>query len=304
MDLNQYRVSNFRTADIQNIISERIKNGTTTALIYTLRMGDIRVFSHISGCGFSNSILIFHSNEQSISFKKGETLKKLFICSSEEITDVVSEILKRNESKYVSDEEVKAYPQYNLLLTFRFRKDKYKKDEVDGWSLGECFKYFDDSFWDMFLRDDTKVQDDKYYYRFFSPMDKTIKGREISYIKPNVFHYFIELYYYLRNNFEQFTWVCQRDYENDTFSKIFTQFGKFIIDGTLKDVTAMPRFWYVSDLFRGICIEYFKCGSREIREDDYCEIYFFGDYQYYKKPLNGCVIIKGGICEYKELERI
>ena len=301
MDLNQYQVSNLRKSDIQNIIK---KNGTTTTLIYTLRMGDIRVFPHISDCAFSNSILNFHGNGQSIVFKNGETLKKLFICSSEEVTDIVSELLKRNESKYVSNEEVKAYPRYNLLLAFRFRKDKYKKDEVDGWSLEECFKFFDDSFWDMFIRDDAKVQDDRYYYRFFSPMDKTIKGKEISYIKPNVFRYFIELYYYLANCFEQFTAYCERDYEYDeTFSHILTQFGKFRIDGKML-YSFMPRFRYLNDLFRYICIEYFYCGGREIREDDYCEIYFFAKYQYFEKPLNGCVVIKGGICEYKELDRI
>ena len=305
MDLKQYRVSNLSITDIQKIIK---KNGTTTTLIYTtLRDEGVRIFSHISSCIISNSILIFESNGKGLCFKHTrETLQKCFISSSEEAKDILAEILKRNESKYVSDEEVKAYPRYNLLLTFRFKKDKYKKDEVDGWSLGECFKFFDDSFWDMFLRDDNAkdVQDDRYYYRFFSPMDKTIKGKEISYIKPNVFHYFIDLYYYLANCFEEFTANCQRDYENDTFSHIFTQFGKFIIDGKFLYGSSMPRFRYLSDLFCGICIEYFKCGSREIREDDYCEIYFFGDYQWYKKPLNGCVIIKGGKCEYKELDRI
>ncbi len=302
MDLNQYRVSNLSLVSIQNLIK---KNGTATSLIYTLRKGEIRVFSHISACEFSNFSLNFHGNGQSMVFKNGETLKRVFICSSGETKDIIAELLKRNESEYVSDEEVKAYPRYNLLLTFRFRKDKYKKDEVNGWSLEECFRHFDDSFWDLFFRDDAKdIQDDRYYYRFFSPMNKTIKGREISYIKPNVFRYFIELYYYLRSNFEEFTANCQRDYENDTFSHIFTQFGKFIIDGKFLYGHFMPRFRYLSDLFRYICIEYFYCGGREIREDDYCEIYFFGDYQYYKKPLNGCVIIKGGKCEYKELERI
>ena len=301
MDLNQYQVSNLRKSDIQNLIK---KNSTATSLIYTLRKGEIRVFSHISECEFSNFSLNFHGNGQDIAFKNGETLKKLFICSSEEVTDIVSELLKRNESKYVSNEEVKAYPRYNLLLAFRFRKDKYKKDEVDGWSLEECFKFFDDSFWDMFIRDDAKVQDDRYYYRFFSPMDKTIKGKEISYIKPNVFRYFIELYYYLTNCFEQFTAYCERDYEYDeTFSHILTQFGKFRIDGKML-YSFMPRFRYLNDLFRYICIEYFYCGGREIREDDYCEIYFFAKYQYFEKPLNGCVVIKGGICEYKELDRI
>lgn len=304
MDLNQYRVSNLSLVSIQNLIK---KNGTTTSLIYTLRKGEIRVFSHISECEFSNFSLNFHGNGQIEVFKNGGTLKKLFICSSGEVTDIVSELLKKNESKYVSDEEVKAYPRYNLLLVFRFRKDKYKKDEVDGWSLKDCFSHFDDSFWDMFLRDDnTKdVQDDRYYYRFFSPMDKTIKGKEISYIKPNVFRYFSDLYDYLASCFEQFTANCQRDYENDTFSHIFIRFGKFIINGKFLCGSSMPCFKYLSDLFRYICIRYFYCGEREeIREDDYCEIYFFGDYQYYEKPLNGCVIIKGGKCEYKELERI
>lgn len=301
MDLNKYRVSNLSLASVQNIIK---KNGTTTALIYTPRKGDIRVFSHISDCEFSNSIITFHSNGQSVVFKNGETLKKLFISSSEEAKDIIAELLKRNESKYVSDEEVRNYPRYNLLLTFQFSKDKYKKSEVDGWSLRECFKHFEDGFSDMFIRNDTKVQDDRYYYRFFSPMDKTIKGREISYIKPNVFRYFIELYYYLNNNFEQFTGYCQRDYEDETFSHILTQFGKFIIDGKMLYSPFMPSFRYVNDLFRYICIEYFYCGEREIREDDYCEIYFFATYQYYRKPLNGCVIIKGGECEYKELDRI
>lgn len=301
MDLNQYRVSNLRMADIQNIIK---KNGTTTSLIYTLRMGEIRIFSHISDCEFENSILTFHGNGQSMVFKNGETLKKMFICSSEETKDIIAELLKRNESEYVSDEEIRNYPRYELLLAFRFRKDKYKKDEVDGWTLGECFNFFDDSFWDMFILDDTKVQDDRYYYRFFSPMDKTIKGKEISYIKPNVFRYFIELYYYLVSCFEQFTGYCQRDYEDETFTNISTQFGKFIIDGTEKDSIKIPHFKYLNDLFCFICIEYFKCGSREIRKDDYCEIYFFANYQYYRKPLNGCVIIKGGKCEYKELDRI
>lgn len=305
MDLNKYRVSNLSVTDIQNIIKE---NGTTTTLIYTIsRSEEVRIFSHISSCRISNSILIFESNGKGLCIKHTrETLQKCFISSSEEAKDILAELLKRNESKYVSDEEVMAYPRYYLLLTFRFRKDKYKKDEVDGWSLGECFTHFDDSFWDMFLCDDNAkdIQDDRYYYRFFSPMNKTIKGREISYIKPNVFRYFTELYYYLRSNFEEFTANCQRDYENDTFSHIFTQFGKFIIDGKFQCSFLMPHFRYLSDLFCYICIEYFYCGGREIREDDYCEIYFFGDYQYYKKPLNGCVIIKGGKCEYKELERI
>lgn len=299
MDLNQYRVSNFRKADFQNIIK---KNGTTTALIYTLRKGDIRVFSHISDCEFSNSILTFHGNGQSMVFKNGETLKKLFICSSGEVTDIVSELLKRNENKYLSDEEVRNYPRYNFLLTFKFSKDKYKKSEVDGWSLGECFKFFEDSFIDMFISDDTKVQDDRYYYRFFSPMNKTIKGREISYIKPNVFRYFINLYYYLVSCFEDFNYKCEQ--EDDTFTKISTYFGKFRIDGKMLCSPLMPSFRYLNDLFRYICIEYFYCGEREIREDDYCEIYFFANYQWYRKPINGCVIIKGGKCEYKELDRI
>jgi hypothetical protein len=303
MEIDKYRVSNLSVTDIQKIIK---KNGTTTTLIYTtLRDEEVRIFSHISSCRISNSILIFESNGKGLCFKHTrETLQKCFISSSEEAKDILAEIFKKNEREYVSDEEIKAYPRYNLLLTFKFSKYKYKKDEVDGWSLSECFAHFDDGFWDMFVRDDTKVQDDRYYYRFFSPMDKTIKGKEISYIKPNVFHYFIELCYYLANCFEEFTANCQRDYENDTFSHIFTQFGKFRIDGKELYSALMPSFRCLNDLFRYICIEYFYCGERVIREDDYCEIYFFGDYQWYKKPLNGCVIIKGGKCEYKELERI